>query len=101
MAKSEVYGFNRSNMSRYRLQYVPRNIDGLAQDFSNSIAIAMELLQSCTKPSICSCLANLLWLEADRFTSILQAYFSGTVAQRFTIIFTIEQFSHSQGLLWC
>ena len=47
MAKSEMNGFNRSNMSRYRLQYVPRNIDGLAQDFSNSIAIAVELLQSC------------------------------------------------------
>ena len=25
-------------------------IDGLAQDCSNSIALAMELLQSCTKP---------------------------------------------------
>ena len=28
------------------------NIDGLAQHFSNSIANALELLQSCTKPSI-------------------------------------------------
>ena len=27
-------------------------IDGLVQDCSNSIALAMELLQSCTKPSI-------------------------------------------------
>ena len=27
------------------------NIDGLAQDCSNSSALAMELLQSCTKPS--------------------------------------------------
>ena len=26
--------------------------DGLVQDYSNSIAKAMELLQSCTKPSI-------------------------------------------------
>ena len=26
--------------------------DGLAQDSSNSIANALELLQSCTKPSI-------------------------------------------------
>ena len=26
-------------------------IDGLAQDCSNSIANALELLQSCTKPS--------------------------------------------------
>ena len=27
-------------------------IDGLVQDYSNSSALAMELLQSCTKPSI-------------------------------------------------
>ena len=30
-------------------------IDGLVQDCSNSIANALELLQSCTKPSIYSC----------------------------------------------
>ena len=29
------------------------NIDGLVQDCSNSSALAMELLQSCTKLSIC------------------------------------------------
>ena len=29
------------------------NIDGLAQDCRNSSALAMELLQSCTKPSKC------------------------------------------------
>ena len=29
-----------------------RNIDGLAQDCSNFIANALELVQSCTKPSI-------------------------------------------------
>ena len=29
------------------------DIDGLVQDSSNSIADAMELLQSCTKPYIC------------------------------------------------
>ena len=29
------------------------HIDGLAQDCSNSSALAMELLQSCAKPSIC------------------------------------------------
>ena len=28
------------------------NIDGLVQDCSNSIANALELLQSCTKPSM-------------------------------------------------
>ena len=29
-------------------------IDGLVQDCSNSIANALELLQSCTKPSTCT-----------------------------------------------
>ena len=29
------------------------DIDGLVQDCSNSSALAVELLQSCTKPSIC------------------------------------------------
>ena len=32
----------------------PQQIDGLVQDCSNSIANAIELLQSCTKPSKCS-----------------------------------------------
>ena len=27
-------------------------VDGLAQDFGNPSALAMELLQSCTKPSM-------------------------------------------------
>ena len=31
------------------------HLDGLVQDCSNSIANALELLQSCTKPSICCC----------------------------------------------
>ena len=33
---------------KYSIQY----INGLVQDCSNSSALAMELLQSCTKPSI-------------------------------------------------
>ena len=32
------------------VQCTTRNIDGLVQDCSNSIANALELLQSCTKP---------------------------------------------------
>ena len=31
---------------------IQKHIDGLVQDCSNSSALAMELLQSCTKPSI-------------------------------------------------
>ena len=30
------------------------HIDGLAQGYSNPIANTLELLQACTKPSICS-----------------------------------------------
>ena len=34
-------------------------IDGSVQDSSNSSALAMELLQSCTNPSICNSLRQL------------------------------------------
>ena len=37
-------------------QFKNVNIDGLVQDCSNSIANALELLQSCTKPSACGLL---------------------------------------------
>ena len=37
----------------YKLSDLRAHIDGLVQDCSNSSALAMELLQSCTKPSIC------------------------------------------------
>ena len=33
--------------------WLGHNIDGLGQDWSNSTAPAVELLQSCSKPSIC------------------------------------------------
>ena len=36
------------------------HIDGLVQDSSNFNALAMELLQSCAKPSICYC-NHILW----------------------------------------
>ena len=36
------------------------HIDGLVQDCSNSIADALELLQSCTKPSIWTLLSQTL-----------------------------------------
>ena len=34
---------------------LPQYINGLVQDCRNSIVNALELLQSCTKPSICTC----------------------------------------------
>ena len=37
------------------------HIDGLVQDCSNSIANTLELLQSCTKPSICLSMSWLLY----------------------------------------
>ena len=45
------------------------NIDGLVQDRSNSIANAMELLQSCTKPSIQP--DSVLWRWANDNTTEL------------------------------
>ena len=39
------------------------HIDGLPQDCSNSSALAMELLQSCVKPSISACVIT--WLCTD------------------------------------
>ena len=35
------------------IEFTDTYSDGLAQDCSNSIANALELLQSCAKPSIC------------------------------------------------
>ena len=60
------------------LPELPWHFDGSAQDCSNSIANALELLQSCTKPSICSYQQNGLitsqhwlskWLGAKQATS--------------------------------
>ena len=42
-------------------QLIREHFDGLVQDCSNSIAYAMELLQSCTKSSICNIFQ---WLRA-------------------------------------
>ena len=36
------------------MNFVIWDIHGLVQDCSNSSALAMELLQSCNKPSICA-----------------------------------------------
>ena len=58
----QVVGTGKSQPPKHKLSYfsgkvipsvVHVYIDGLVQDCSNSIANALELLQSCTKPSIC------------------------------------------------
>ena len=41
-----------SQGSKYPLSVYSIHIDGLVKDCSNSSALAMELLQSCAKPSI-------------------------------------------------
>ena len=45
-------------------------IDGLEQDYSNSIALAMELLQSCTKPSISSCFQSQIGSNNDNCVAL-------------------------------
>ena len=44
---------------RIQCEYSLKHIDGLVQDCSNSIASALELLQSCTKPSLSSINASI------------------------------------------
>ena len=66
----------KAKARRNVMKYTDFNIDGLVQDCSNCIANALELLQSCTKPSICTlnqdtasrhivtqCSICLLWLR--------------------------------------
>ena len=44
---------NKALYTPMQSQFTNAYIDGLVQDCSNSSALAMELLQFCTKPSIC------------------------------------------------
>ena len=48
-----------------------RYIAGLVQDCSNPIALAMELLQSCTKPCILMFMPNRVWEQYMWHTAIL------------------------------
>ena len=50
MIKAIRISFGHAVESRYDTENF--DIDGLVQDCSNSSALAMELLQSCAKPSI-------------------------------------------------
>ena len=60
------YGITRPQW----VKMTPHFIDGLLQDYSNSIANALELQQSCTKPSICPWphggSASLGWSKTNR-----------------------------------
>ena len=44
----------RTDADTFDRKYMTYHVDGLVQDCSNSSALAMELLQSCTKPSMYS-----------------------------------------------
>ena len=41
-------------MYLYKSDVIMECVDGLAQDCGNSIALEMELLQSCAKPTMCN-----------------------------------------------
>ena len=55
------------NMSYQEPEHLDLYIDGLAQDCSNSIANALELLQSCTKPS------TWYWLNTKQASNFINA----------------------------
>ena len=46
-----IYGSKISSTS-VPIGYIKKNISGLVQDCSNSSVLAMQLLQSCTKPLV-------------------------------------------------
>ena len=50
------------------VNFVTLHIDGLVQDCSNSIANVLELLQSCTKPSICVIFSQVMLPKAFQHT---------------------------------
>ena len=52
MRRNITHGYKK-RQTKYKLS-LDTKTDGSAQDCSNSIANALELLQSCTKPSKCT-----------------------------------------------
>ena len=58
-----IFGLTQADEIRFGATY----INGLAQDCSNSSALAMELLQTCTKPSTCrlSYTVNIMPVDAQ------------------------------------
>ena len=62
------------------------HVDGLVQDCSNSSALAMELLQSYTKPGMCSTeIKKIMWHQAQLQQGFQPLPFSIMLAQ--SIIF--------------
>ena len=66
--------------------------DGLQQDWSTSIAIALEILQSCTKPSVCTM----------RLTCVLSRYLFISLSIIFSYILHLPENMHTMRFgLFC
>ena len=88
------------------------HIDGLAQDCSNSIATALELLQSCSKPSICCCgiwqWINLGWCYLFALEAVPLMKLSASSLDRFIVkyqnaicsCYTPAQCGHIPWCIW-
>ena len=58
---------NKQDLNNIPISFKKTYIDGLVQDCSISSALAMEILQSCTKPSILSIQWGFLWWQDSIF----------------------------------
>ena len=73
---------------------VMHHIDGLVQDCSISSALAMELLQSCTKPSILGIFVSVFWnYEIWMFFSINHDFYVGSSFIYFTSCYSDYEFT--------
>ena len=64
----------------YMPHFLSNHIDGLMQDCSISSALAMEILQFCTKPSIC---AAFPWMEEIKYLAICNHCCISTLTSKF------------------
>ena len=74
--KADVPASFRKNWDHGHISWELQSVHGLVQNCSNSSALAMELLQSCTKPSM-QCLTNSKSPEVNVSSSIvLHSFFT-------------------------
>ena len=72
--------------SQIKYQWTRPHIDGLVQDCSNSIADALELLQSCTKPSLCCYHPPALSISAHSLVDGLMQDCSNSIADALELL---------------
>ena len=98
------------NINKTNKQYDnKRDIDGLVQDYSNSSALAMELLQSCVKPSIyfifrsanqigmeSTAALTVHWLAVDVYSFIMSTH--GTIWDIISLLIAIVILPSDQRL---